>query len=56
MPPVGFEPRISVLERTKTVHALDGAATAIGEWGGGEERLHVHVVRFTKYISCVSAF
>jgi hypothetical protein len=23
MPPVGFEPTISVLERTKTVHALD---------------------------------
>jgi hypothetical protein len=30
MPPVGFEPAISVLERTKTVHALDRAATVIG--------------------------
>jgi hypothetical protein len=30
MSPVGFEPTISVLERAKTVHALDRAATAIG--------------------------
>jgi hypothetical protein len=30
MPKVGFEPMISVLERTKTVRALDRAATAIG--------------------------
>jgi hypothetical protein len=30
MPPVGFEPKISVLERAKTVRALDRAATAIG--------------------------
>jgi hypothetical protein len=29
MPPVGFEPTISVLERTKTVHALDGEVTVI---------------------------
>jgi hypothetical protein len=27
---VGFEPTISVFERTKTVHALDRAATVIG--------------------------
>jgi hypothetical protein len=27
---VGFEPTISVLERAKTVRALDRAATAIG--------------------------
>jgi hypothetical protein len=27
MPPVGFEPMISVLERAKIVHALDRAAT-----------------------------
>jgi hypothetical protein len=27
---VGFEPMISVFERTKTVHALDHAATVIG--------------------------
>jgi hypothetical protein len=29
MPPVGFKPTISVLERAKTVHALDRADTAI---------------------------
>jgi hypothetical protein len=29
MPPVGFEPTISVLERAKTVRALDRAPTAI---------------------------
>jgi hypothetical protein len=29
MPPVGFEPTISVLERTKTVRVLDRAAIAI---------------------------
>jgi hypothetical protein len=27
---VGFEPTIPVLERAKTVHALDRAATAMG--------------------------
>jgi hypothetical protein len=30
MPQVGFELTISVFERAKTVHALDGAATVIG--------------------------
>jgi hypothetical protein len=30
MPPVGFEPTISVLERAKTFHALDRTATVIG--------------------------
>jgi hypothetical protein len=30
MPPVGFESTTSVLERAKTVRALDRAATAIG--------------------------
>jgi hypothetical protein len=30
MSKVGFEPTISVFERTKTVHALDRAATVIG--------------------------
>jgi hypothetical protein len=30
MPQVEFEPTISVLERAKTVRALDRAATAIG--------------------------
>jgi hypothetical protein len=29
-PQVGFEPMIPVFERTKTVHALDRAATVIG--------------------------
>jgi hypothetical protein len=29
---VGFEPTISVLERAKTVRALDRAATAIGDY------------------------
>jgi hypothetical protein len=30
MPSMGFEPTISVLERAKTVHALDRAAAVIG--------------------------
>jgi hypothetical protein len=30
MPQVAFEPTISVLEREKTVHALDRATTVIG--------------------------
>jgi hypothetical protein len=30
MPPVGYEPTIAVLERAKTVRALDRAATVIG--------------------------
>jgi hypothetical protein len=30
MPRVGFEPRIPVFERAKTVHASDRAATLIG--------------------------
>jgi hypothetical protein len=31
MSPVGFEPTIPVFERAKAVHALDRAATVIGE-------------------------
>jgi hypothetical protein len=31
IPSVGFEPMISVLERSKTVHALERAATMIGD-------------------------
>jgi hypothetical protein len=31
MPKVGFEPMITVFERVKTVHALDHAATEIGQ-------------------------
>jgi hypothetical protein len=34
MPEVGFEPTIAVLERPKTVHAIDGAATVIGTCRG----------------------
>jgi hypothetical protein len=30
MPPLKLEPTVSVLERAKTVRALDRAATAIG--------------------------
>jgi hypothetical protein len=30
MPRVGFEHSTSAFERTKTLHALDGSATAIG--------------------------
>jgi hypothetical protein len=32
MTPVGFEPTIPALERAKTVHALDRAATVIGTY------------------------
>jgi hypothetical protein len=31
MPYVGFEPTIPAFERAKTIHALDGACTVIGE-------------------------
>jgi hypothetical protein len=30
MPQVGFEPKVLVFERAKTVHALDRAVTVIG--------------------------
>jgi hypothetical protein len=30
MPWVGFEPMISVFQRAKTIHALDGGANVIG--------------------------
>jgi hypothetical protein len=33
MPRVEFEPTIPVLERAKTVHALDRAVTVIGDLG-----------------------
>jgi hypothetical protein len=36
MPRVGFEPTIPAFERAKTVHALDRAATVIGNWQNGE--------------------
>jgi hypothetical protein len=32
MPPTEFELTISVLEQVKTVHALDRAATVIGQY------------------------
>jgi hypothetical protein len=32
MPRVGLEPTIPVFERAKTVHALDSAATVIGDF------------------------
>jgi hypothetical protein len=37
MPRVGFEPKIPVFERAKTVHALDRAASVIGtnKWING---------------------
>jgi hypothetical protein len=40
MPPVGFEPRIAVLERAKTVRDLDRAATAIGRHRINAHRTH----------------
>jgi hypothetical protein len=44
MPQVGFEHTIAVLEWTKTVHALDRAATVIGS------ATHIHVgVKYTRY-------
>jgi hypothetical protein len=41
MPPLGFEPTISVLERPKTVRALDRADTAIGS-NGNEYQKHTN--------------
>jgi hypothetical protein len=35
---VGFEPAIAVLERAKTVRALDRSATAIGKENNVEEK------------------
>jgi hypothetical protein len=40
MPLVGFEPTIPAFERAKTVHALDRAATVIGEMGSVEGLSH----------------
>jgi hypothetical protein len=44
MPPVGFESTISVLERAKTVRALDRAGTAIGI-------VKIYVLSFTTFQS-----
>jgi hypothetical protein len=46
MPQMGFEPTIPVFELTKTVHALDRAATVIGRqqfwiWATKTEVLNV---------------
>jgi hypothetical protein len=43
MPPVGFEPAISVLERAKTVLALDRAATAIGNWSKNGKKMNAYI-------------
>jgi hypothetical protein len=45
MPPVGFKPTISVLERAKTVCALDRAATAIGVEGN-----NTHILLKTRFV------
>jgi hypothetical protein len=42
MPLMGFEPTISVLERAKTVRALDCAATAIGN------SVHEYLIKLMK--------
>jgi hypothetical protein len=39
MPPVGFVPTMREFERAKTVHALDRAATVVGESEEGRERI-----------------
>jgi hypothetical protein len=39
MPRVGFEPKIPVFERAKTVHVLDRKATVIG-WKNQDTRLN----------------
>jgi hypothetical protein len=40
MPPVGFESTISMLERAKTVHVLDRAATVIGSCESVHLKVH----------------
>jgi hypothetical protein len=47
MPLLGFETMIPAFERTKTVHALDRAATAIGFVYG-----LISFKRFWKYYAC----
>jgi hypothetical protein len=43
MPRVGFEPMIPAFERAKTVHALDRAATVIGNESQGWYRTKSYV-------------
>jgi hypothetical protein len=57
MPRVGFEPRTPVFERTKTVHALDRAATVISSGCRDPHFLHLgtswsSVVSFTPRPLC----
>jgi hypothetical protein len=51
---MGFEPTISVLERAKTVRALDRAATAIGIMVDGIKIWNPHVVQSEQHclIAC----
>jgi hypothetical protein len=49
MPRVGFEPKIPLFERTKAVHALDGAATVIGF-------VHATNVKLTRMCLYISNF
>jgi hypothetical protein len=61
MPWVGFEPTIPVFERAKTVHALDRAATVIGElhttnWGGTWQKQNCRRSLRFKYITCPNSY
>jgi hypothetical protein len=49
MPRVGFEPTIPVLERVKTVHGLDRAATVIGS-SSAEEVLIILIKALRSYL------
>jgi hypothetical protein len=49
MPWVGLEPSIGAFERTKTVHALDRAATAIGSEFIGLLLYRHSLCKFWKY-------
>jgi hypothetical protein len=58
---VGFEPTIPALEREKTVHALDRAATVIGVWENWSlliliiiEHTNTHCGRSAAFILCIS--
>jgi hypothetical protein len=44
MPRVGFEPMSSAFEQAKTVHALDRAATVIGERKYTERKYSIIIV------------
>jgi hypothetical protein len=53
LPEVVFEPMIPVFERTKTVHALDRAATVIGVWTAinGDRRVQFFLKDPREYVS-----